>query len=214
MSTFNVSASPGIDTAFSMKLDADYVMVTNLLVSPPGSRMEPVVLWSHEFEAIGDRHAFLESIHSDAVDLTFLGRLTMIFGRVEMDRIANKIVTDAKNARHAAAEKAAAEARDHKIVNLFKRDTKRGYVLELQRESRATADWKVVYDRASERDRLCDWLRWQKPRFLEFLDHAVKHGDEALIRRVTDEMFEVERRVKKEGLGAGGMRPLRMWRGD
>lgn len=71
-----------------------------------------------------------------------------------------------------------------------------------------------TYDRAIERDRLCDWLRWQKDRFLGFLDYAATHGSEALSRMLIDEMFLVERRVKKEGRGAGGMRPLRMWRGD
>jgi len=72
----------------------------------------------------------------------------------------------------------------------------------------------VTYDRAIERDRLCDWLRWQKTRFLGFLDHATEHGAESLSRMLVDEMFATERRVKKEGRGAGGMRPLRMWRGD
>lgn len=205
---------PEPDAGFSMELDADDVLVTNMLVSPPGSRTTPVVLWSRQFDTIGDRHAFLESIHSNAIDLTFLGHLTMIFGGAEMDKIANNIVTEARDARRVAAEKAADKLREHQIVNLFTRATKRGYVLELQRKSRDTADWKTVYGRASERDRLCDWLRWQQPRFLEFLDHAASHGDEALTRRVTDEMFEAERRVKKEGRGAGGVRPLRMWRGD
>ena len=65
-----------------------------------------------------------------------------------------------------------------------------------------------------KRARLCDWLRWQKERFLEFLDYAAEHGGEALTRMFIDEMFVTERRVKKEGRGAGGMRPLRMWRGD
>ena len=50
--------------------------------------------------------------------------------------------------------------------------------------------------------------------FFAFLDHAAEHGDESLARMLVDEMFATERRVKKEGRGAGGMRPLRMWRGD
>ena len=104
--------------------------------------------------------------------------------------------------------------RDHQIINLYAPDTKRGYKLELQRKSDGGAEWSVRYDRAIERDRLCDWLRWQKVRFYEFLDHAAAHGTEALTRLLIDEMFETERRIKKEGRGAGGMRPLRMWRGD
>ena len=56
-------------------------------------------------------------------------------------------------------------------------------------------------------------MRWQKPRFEAFLGHAAEHGGEALTRLLIDEMFETERRIKKDGRGAGGMRPLRMWRG-
>ena len=85
---------------------------------------------------------------------------------------------------------------------------------ELQRKSDSHAEWSVRFDRSSERDRLCDWLRWQKPRFGAFLEHAAEHGTEALTRKLVDEMFETERRIKKEGRGAGGLRPLRMWRGD
>lgn len=65
-----------------------------------------------------------------------------------------------------------------------------------------------------ERDRLCDFVRWQKARFGAFLNHAAELGGEALTRMLIDEMFETEARIEKERRGAGGMRPLRMWRGD
>lgn len=214
MQHFSSPILPSISSAFAIELDASDVTVLNLLLTPPGSRADPAVLWTRRFDTVDDRDAVLQSFTSTKYDLTFLGRLTMIFGSVELDKITTGIVTDKKDARHAAAKKAADKARDHQMVELFTRDTKRGYVLELQRKSRDEADWKVVYDRAFERDRLCDWARWQKPRFLEFLNHAAKHGNEALTRFLTDAMFETERRIKKEGRGAGGTRPLRMWRGD
>ena len=44
--------------------------------------------------------------------------------------------------------------------------------------------------------------------------HAAEHGDTALEERLTREMFEMEARVKASGMGAGGSRPLRMWRGQ
>lgn len=185
-----------------------------LFLSPPGSRAAPVAVWSRSFDTIDDRNAVLEATYKNDIDLGFLGRLTMLVGSDELDSAADQIVRDAWDARRAATERLLETARKHQIVNLFTRDTKRGYVLELQRKSRDAADWKVVYDRASERDRLCDWLRWQQPRYLAYLDQAAEHGDEALTRLLTDEMFQTEARIKKEGRGAGGMRPLRMWRGD
>ncbi|RYD29280.1 MAG: hypothetical protein EOP89_00350 [Lysobacteraceae bacterium] len=165
-------------------------------------------------DTLEDRNAVLDAVHRDALDLAFFGRLTSIFGTVELDKVVDGIVSTATHARHEAAEKAARTARNHQRVSLYAPDTKRGHALELQRKSRDVADWRVVYDRAAERDRLCDWLRWQQPRFLEFLEFAAKNGDETLTRLLTDQMFEAERRVKKEGRGAGGMRPLKMWRGD
>ncbi|CAM3248998.1 hypothetical protein SPAN111604_13060 [Sphingomonas antarctica] len=70
------------------------------------------------------------------------------------------------------------------------------------------------FDGRSERDRMCDWLRWQKPLFREYLAYAAANGDHALEKRLVDEMFETEARLKKEGRVAGGLRPLRMWRGE
>ncbi len=207
------SVDPGTN-AYAIEIDAADPGALSLLLAPPGSRMEPTVIWTRRFDTMVDRDAVLDAIHSGAVDLQFLGRLTMIFGDIELGKVVGGIIIAATDARRQAADEAADTARKHQLVNLFTCDTKRGYVLELQRKSRDAADWKTVYDRASERDRLCDWLRWQKPRFLDFLDYAARNGDEGLTRLLTDEMFETERSVKKQGRGAGGVRPLRMWRGE
>lgn len=217
-----IGASPSLPTsgaisergAFALEIDALDADTLNLLVSPPGSRSTPTVIWSCCLETPEDRTAVLDAIYKNGLDLDFVGHLTMNFGDAEIEAIVDRIVTQARDARREAAEQAAELARKHEIVHLYAPDKKRGYLLELQRKSRDTADWTVVYDRASERDRLCDWLRWQNSRFLDFLNYAAKHGDEALTRVLTDEMFTTERRVKKEGRGAGGARPLRMWRGD
>ena len=201
-------------SAFSIEGGPETVNSVSLMVSPPGGRMAPAVIWSRAFDTAEDRQAFLEKAHSPRTDLAFLGRLTMIFGGAELDAWSDRLVLEARDARRRAEEEAADLASKHLLVTLYAPDTKRGHALELCRASRSTADWTVVYDRAAERDRLCDWLRWQKPRFLAFLDHAAAQGGEALTRMLTDEMFETERRVKQEGRGAGGNRPLRMWRGD
>lgn len=138
----------------------------------------------------------------------------MIFGPAAITAAVDRVVASARKTRRAQAEAEEKRQRDRNVINLHAPDTKRGYKLELKRKGESDADWSVRYDRASERDRLCDWLRWQGARFAKFLDHASEHGSEALTRMLIDEMFETERRVKKEGRGAGGVRPLRMWRGD
>lgn len=199
---------------FRFDIDPNDRMIIRLVVAPVGSFDEPKQVWSSRFEVMENRDAILSQIDSGALDPIFLGRFVMLFGDDGMDRLVGRILADIRREQEEEARQANEEARLHQSVRLFTQDTKRGHTLELERDSRDKADWKVRYDRASERDRLCDWMRWQKPRFLQFLEYAAEHGDEALARLLIDEMFETERRVKNEGRGAGGMRPLRMWRGD
>ncbi len=195
---------------FSVESSARDPHLLQLIANVGGTR----AIWERRFGDLAERDAVLGRIESGALNLPLLGRVTMIFGRKAIDAAVDRIIDDARTA-HLRQEKAEAERRrDAKFINLYAPDTKRGYILQLQRKSDEHAEWSVRYDRASERDRLCDWLRWQKPRFGAFLDHAAAHGTESLTGLLIDEMFETERRVKKEGRGAGGLRPLRMWRGD
>lgn len=201
--------------AFHFDADPADDRILRLMVCIPGSFSEPTSLWSCCFKIAENRNAVLSRIESGALDPIFLGRLAMIFGSETIDQLVGEILAEIRREQVEAINQANEKARQHKRVGLYSRETKHGrHTLELERDSRSSPDWRVSYDRASERDRLCDWMRWQKPRFLEFLDYAAEHGSEALTRLLIDEMFETERRVKKEGRGAGGMRPLRMWRGD
>ena len=202
-------------SAFHLSQNAKSKRALDLLVQPRGSRATPTAIWSRRFDTIDDRDTLLGAIKKGRLDPVFLGRLTMMFGSAALDELADRLVAAARAERAEELEEAATRARNHFVVNLYAREGKHGrHVLELQRRSSDKAEWSVTNDRAIERDRLCDWLRWQKDRFLDFLDHAAEHGGEALSRMLIDEMFVTERRVKKEGRGAGGMRPLRMWRGD
>lgn len=189
--------------------------MVDLLMQPPGSLAAPIAIWSRRLDTDEDRDTLLDALCKDQLDPVFLGRLTMMFGSATLDELADRLIAAAHAARADETAKAAERARQHYDGSLYAREGEHGrHVLELQRKSCSEAEWSVSYDRAIERDRLCDWLRWQKQRFLGLLDHAAEHGAESLSRLLVDEMFATERRVKKEGRGAGGMRPLRMWRGD
>lgn len=211
----SVSPSTDAPVAFRLSKVANDKRAVELLLQPHGSLAPPVPIWSRRFEAIDDRGTLFTEVNAGRFDAVFLGRLTMLFGRTALDEVADRLIAADRIDRAEKQKEAAERARDRFIVNLYAREGKHGrHVLELQRRSSKEAEWSVTYDRAVERDRLCDWLRWQKERFLSFLDYAAEHGGEALSRTLIDEMFVTERRVKKEGRGAGGMRPLRMWRGD
>jgi hypothetical protein len=211
----SLNANSATDSAFHFRHGAKGKRTLDLLLLPPGSRAEPTAIWSRRFDVAGDRDAVIAGFEERRMDAVFLGRLIMMFGSAALDEVVDTLVVEVRIEREEDIEREAKRARDHFVVNLYARPGKHGrHVLELERKTSSKAEWSVTYDRAIERDRLCDWLRWQKSRFLDFLDHAEQHGDEALARMLIDEMFVTERRVKKEGRGAGGSRPLRMWRGD
>ena len=201
------------DVPFSLTADVRKATILHLMFALPDHRT-PKTLWTRKFESDPDVQAVFDAVSSGSVDLMFFSHLTLILGTADLDGIVDKIIKDARDQRRAQAEEAAEYAREREIVELFTAQKRRGHALKLCRKRETVADWEGVYDRAAERDRLCDWLRWQRARFLQFLEFAAEHGDEALTRRLTDEMFETERLVKKQGRGAGGVRPLRMWRGE
>ena len=213
MQLTQISGDPA--SAFHLRQNAKSERALDLIAQPPGSRAAPTAIWSRRFDTIDDRDTLLGAVKKGRLDPVFLGRLTMMFGSAALDELADRLIAAARLERAEEVEEVTKRARNHFIVNLYAREGNHGrHVLELQRKSSDKAEWSVTYDRAIERDRLCDWLRWQKDRFLGFLDHAAEHGGEALSRMLIDEMFVTERRVKKDGCGAGGMRTLRMWRGD
>ena len=207
------AADRASDVPFALKADVRKATILHLMFALPDHRT-PKTLWTRKFKSDADVQAVFHAVSSGSVDLMFFGYLTLILGAADLDGIVDRIIKDARDERRAQAEDAAEYARGREIVELLTAQKRRGYALKLCRKSETVADWEVVYDRAAERDRLCDWLRWQRARFLQFLEFAAEHGDEALTRLLTDEMFETERRVKKQGRSAGGVRPLRMWRGE
>lgn len=197
--------------AFSISSDTIESCVLQVIVHA-ASADRATVLWSRQFDDLADRDAVIDQFRSGVLDLAFHSRVTMIWSSATMDAAVDQAVVIARAHRREQEQVEAQRRIDAKVIDLHVRQTKHGYSLELQRKSDRSAEWSVQYDRAAERDRLCDWLKWQKPRFASFLAYSAEHGSEALARALLDEMFATERQVKKEGRGAGGLRPLRMWR--
>lgn len=88
------------------------------------------------------------------------------------------------------------------------------YVLNLERGNEEVVIWSIAFDEAWERDRFWDWFGWQTDRF-EALAQDMQEGCRLdLERSLLREMLVTEQAVKKQGLGSGGRRPLRFWRGE
>ena len=121
------------DSAFCLRerMQGDHVL--DLLVQPRGSHAEPVVIWSCGFADDDGRDALLNAVNGGELDITFLGRLTMMFGGAALDDLAKARVAAAVAERAEALEAEAKRARDRLIVNLYAREGKYGrHLLELQ----------------------------------------------------------------------------------
>ena len=162
-------------------------------------RQIDLVLWSVGAQAIGE--GWLDPLVDDAV-ATFVR------------------LRDAERAREAAlAEKAARKAEEDAIAAKelsFYVDERKGlFFLDLHRAGLKTPPlWSIGFSERWERERFWDWLGQQEERFEEFATTASGAGRSDLERRLLHEMLQTENAVKKQGLGAGGRRPLRFWRGD
>lgn len=100
-------------------------------------------------------------------------------------------------------------------ISAYFREKKGSYLLTLERGSdHDTPIWSISLEEAWERDRFWDWLCWQTERFEEFAEFMRDGCRLELERKLLREMLVTEQAVKKQGLGSGGRRPLRFWRGE
>ena len=210
------AASASMDAGpFAFQVEGTAV---RLLFAPSWSAAPSRTLWSHAFGLNAELEQFLEDARvGDASPapllVAFWGRRLIAFGPAALD--AQAAAAGEKVRERIAREEAdrVEKERRHRTIDLYATEKDGWYRLELQRASERKPDWKIRFRGRAERERLLDYLRWRRPWFAEYLDHAAEHGDAALEERLTREMFETEARVKAAGMGAGGSRPLRMWRG-
>lgn len=88
------------------------------------------------------------------------------------------------------------------------------YTLHLRHGgSLVAAFFTLRYGKASERDRVWDWMQHQTGRYRDFSAYLDANGADKLKKLIYAGMLETERAVKKAGLGSGGLRPLRFWPG-
>ena len=178
-----------------------------------GHQAEPITLFSYSCRSSDECRGILDIAFADPDRVQFIGRLLMMFGDAPLiDIVSAAVELDGERLAEEQRDREEQE-RKHRTIELFARVREGRFWLDLERQSESKPDWSMRYDRRPERDRMCDWLRWQKDRFAEFVTYADEHGARALEQRLSNEMFETEARLKKEGKSAGGTRPLRMWRG-
>lgn len=116
--------------AFSVETEASDPHCLYLVVSGVGSGGARA-LWKCHFGDVADRDAVLEQFQAGALDLTFLARVTMIFGSAAITEAVDRVVESGRKIRRAQGEAEAKRQRDREIIDLYAPDTKRGFKLEL-----------------------------------------------------------------------------------
>jgi hypothetical protein len=131
----------------------------------------------------------------------------MRVGLVEEQLEAEEEEDERRRLREEAVARAA-------LIDTFLVDAGGQFGLDLRRFGAKAGFWRIMFREKWERERFRDWFRCQRPRFQEFATFLADHDAVALERLLLAEMLATERRIKAAGLGAGGRRPLRFWRGD
>ncbi len=115
---------------------------------------------------------------------------------------------EADEARRVAEKELAAATK----IDLYYLVRKKMFCLTLDRGDEEF--WSIKFQEKWERDRFGDWMQRQKHRFADFADYMTEGDRFELERKLLREMLVTEQAVKKQGLSAGGRRPLRFWRGE
>lgn len=211
---------------FATRLDAEGTTVRLVRELACGGRpLLAAAVWSQDYGDVSTAEAAFEAIGAHAQKFEHWGVAAQAMGAGWLaptladivDRHVEEVREERERlARDKAAEEAKAERKRLAAVTISAhlRERKGRFVIDLDRGG---ADgeriWSTGFDERWERDRLWDWLRWRTERFEEFAAFLREAGDLDLERRLLREMLATEQLVKKQGLGSGGRRPLRFWRG-
>lgn len=178
----------------------------------------PVAIW-RRFAGEAEAHDIYHWMNLRPDHWHYWGRLEILFGNEILESV---IVEDSRleaEVRATQAEQERLEREDdyrlHQEIDLFildDRGERPGLSLESGNETKPF--FVMSFSEKWERERILDWLRWQKPRFIEFRDLKASKGSVALERAIIAGMRVTENEMKAAGLAAGGRRPLRFWRGE
>lgn len=184
------------------------------------------VAWTRDYEEEAHAAEAYDALAGRQADLALWSVGAQARGEGWLDPLVDDAVTtfvhlrDAERAREAAlAEEAMREAEEAAVaakrLSFYVEERKGRFFLELHRGGWDTPSlWSIGFRERWERERFWDWLGQQKGRFEEIATTACDGDPSDLERRLLHEMLQTENAVKKQGLGAGGRRPLRFWRGN
>ncbi|WP_157099179.1 hypothetical protein [Novosphingobium rosa] len=178
-----------------------------------------VVVWHVRLDTPEEAASIRDWLTSTPERLRFWGRVAF---RLGPDAAGPVILA---SARFAEAERQEAERRERERIEEEARRAdeitlytytphKKAPYLGLERGNKREPFFVMRFDERWERDRVCDWLMYQKARFAEMERLFQTSGQLALEKHVLDGMLATEKDARRRGISAGGRRPLRFWRGE
>lgn len=178
----------------------------------------PATVW-RRFAGEAETRDIYYWIHDRPDQWHYWGRLVILFGDHALDSVLVQEWQLEAEILAAQVETERLEQEDryrrHQKIDLFILDGRNERPgLSLRSGDQKKPFFVMRFSEKWERERILDWLRWQKPSFIELRDLHEANGAVALERAIIAGMRATEDEVKATGKAAGGRRPLRFWRGE
>lgn len=176
------------------------------------------LIWQQHFDRRRDATGMFAWMAERREFWPFWGRLTSVIGPDRLFAAAAADVAKARSDRAAELARARKEARAtrerRKEISSYLVEKGGQFGVDLRRGDERKSFFVLWFRESWERERFRDWWRPQHHRFADFSAFHDAQGASALERMLLREMQETEKRIKAAGLGAGGRRPLRFYRGE
>ncbi len=206
-----------VDTRLSVENGVDLVVRRDLR-DGSGNVHHSIVDFSH---ACGDEVSAglrLEAARQLNTSDALIGKALLLLGAEwfaeHVEVAAGQLLADRVAADRAAIEEAELDAALARQIDVYFKGSKTEPRIEMRRGNSKAAIWTITFGEAWERDRFWDWLKWQRPRFHEFVEVLEASDVTTLRSRLLREMLEAEQAARRNKLATTGRRPLRFWCGE
>ena len=218
-STWGTAPTGEFTVDYELRLDAPAPVVRFVCLTRCGEViLGERLIWQQQFDRLRHAKGVFEWMVERQEIWPFWGRLARLTGPDRLFADAAADVARTRSGRAAELARARVEARTararRKEISSFLVEEDGQFGVDLTRGDERDGFFVLWFRERWERERFRDWWRAQHDRFPDFATLHDAQGAAALERMLLREMQDTEKRIKAAGLGAGGRRPLRFYRGE
>lgn len=192
---------------------ADAVALVRRRGGPDGSDVGAAV-WMRRFDVPAEARAFHRWMLGRSDRWAVWGRMAPILGPEFLGGLIGSEHDADGRARLEERRRGAEQRRRERTVWCKQFEHGRRPAIGLYQGDAPKPFWSVTFEQNWERERVWDFVSRRTERYCEWKELFEEQHAMTLERTILEDMLRTEREVKKAGLGAGGRRPLRFWRGD